>query len=336
MINILGIETSCDDSSASVVSDGLVIRSDVVASQDVYHQKFGGIVPEIAARKHLEHILPVIEHSLAEADLTFRDIDGIAVTHRPGLTGSLIVGLTAAKCLAYLYNKPLLGIHHIEAHAYAASLAGMPYGTPHIALVASGGHTSLLRANDDASIDLIGTTVDDAAGEAFDKVSKLLGFGYPGGPIIDKLAQESPESAIEFPRPMIKSADFNFSFSGLKTAVMYHVKHYPDTPPAVIAKCFQDAVIDVLVKKTILAAKKLGINTISVVGGVAANQGLRARFQEICTNNHLHLFIPKPRLCTDNAAMVAGLAFHKYKKRQFDSLDLGVESHSGWVLRTTP
>ncbi len=333
MIRILGIETSCDDSSAAIVEDGRVILSNVIANQEEYHKKYGGVVPEIAARKHLEHMLPVLDLCLEQAGMGLADIDAIAVTHRPGLVGSLIIGLTVAKTLAYLHKKPLIGIHHIEAHAYAACLAGLVYGTPHIALVASGGHTSLLQMIAEGSMTLVGQSVDDAAGEAFDKVSKLLGFGYPGGPIIDRLAGECPVTPIEFPRPMIASPDFNFSFSGLKTAVMYHRKNHPETPSEQIASAFQKAVVDVLVTKTILAARKLNFDTISVVGGVASNRGLRSRFEEKCRENGIDLFIPSPRLCTDNAAMVAGLGYQKFIRKLFVNLNLGVDSHAGLILK---
>lgn len=332
MIRILGIETSCDDSSAAVVENGTTILSNVVAGQERYHQKFGGVVPEIAARKHLEHILPVIHLGLAEAQLSISDVDAIAVTHRPGLVGSLIVGLTVAKSLAFLYQKPLIGIHHIEAHAYSACLSGLAYGTPHISLVASGGHTSLLHLDADNSMHLIGQTVDDAAGEAFDKVAKLLGFGYPGGPIIDGLSQKCPNPEIRFPRPMIDSENLNFSFSGLKTAIMYFKKKNPNISHEIIASGFQQAVVDVLLTKTIQAARRWKRETISVVGGVAANRELRERFRETCDAHGFNLYIPPPRLCTDNAAMVAGLGYQKYIRNKVNTLDLAVNSHSGLRL----
>lgn len=329
---ILGIESSCDDSSASIVNDGQTILSNVIANQDVYHKKYGGVVPEIAARKHIENMLSVVEHCLAEAGVSMEQIDAIAVTHKPGLVGSLIVGLTTAKSLSYLYQKPIIGVHHIEAHAYAACYAGLVYGQPHIALVASGGHTSLLNMKPGGNLELVGQTVDDAAGEAFDKVSKLLGFGYPGGPIIDRLSKECDSTEIEFPRPMLKRPDFNFSFSGLKTAVMYHHKKFKDSPSEEIARAFQDAVIDVLVAKTLRAMRKLKLNAISVVGGVAANSQLRDVFEQRCKRHGIKLYIPVRKLCTDNAAMVAGLGYHKFIKGDSDDLYLGVDSHSGLPL----
>jgi len=330
---VLGIETSCDDSSAALVQDGKQILSNVVASQEIYHKKYGGVVPEIAARKHLEHILGVIHHCFDQAGLSPQDIDAVAVTHRPGLVGSLVVGVTAAKSLALIYRKPLIGIHHIEAHAYSACLAGLPYGLPHVALVASGGHTSLLLMTD--SMQLLGQTVDDAAGEAFDKVSKLMGFGYPGGPIIDRLAADCSGCSLSFPRPMINKPGLNFSFSGLKTAVMYHVKQAPDTPPAHIAAAFQEAVIDVLLNKTMSAVRKTGVQAVAVVGGVAANSGLRNTFASRCRREKIELYIPPPKLCTDNAAMVAGLGYRKYASGVTHSLSLGVDSHSGMIPVTS-
>lgn len=329
MTKILGIETSCDDTSAAVVENGITILSNVVAGQEQYHRKFGGVVPEIAARKHLEHVLPTVQLCLADAQISMSELDAIAVTHRPGLVGSLVVGLTVAKSLAFLYRKPLIGIHHIEAHAYSACLSGLPYGTPQVALVASGGHTSLLQIAGENSMNLIGQTVDDAAGEAFDKVAKMLGFGYPGGPIIDKLAQECPDHDIQFPRPMIDSENFDFSFSGLKTAVMYFAKNNPLVPAQTIAAAFQQAVVDVLIGKTIKAAQHLKLNTVSVVGGVAANRELRSRFHETCNEYGYNLTIPPPQLCTDNAAMVAGLGYQKYIRNKENSLDLATYSHSG-------
>lgn len=332
MVKILGVESSCDDSSAAIVEDGLTIRANVIASQEAYHRKYGGVVPEIAARKHLEHMLPVIDHCFEKASMTMTDIDAIAVTHRPGLVGSLVVGLTVAKTLAVLYRKPLIGIHHIEAHAYAACLAGLSYGTPHVSLVASGGHTSLLHMGPHGSMTLIGQSVDDAAGEAFDKVSKLLGFGYPGGPVIDRLAKNCRNTDLEFPRPMLTSQDFNFSFSGLKTAVMYHRKSHPETSAEHIATAFQKAVVDVLVTKTLFAAQTLKLKTISVVGGVAANSELRDTFLSRCKESGIHVFIPPPTLCTDNAAMVAGLGFQKFIQNSTNPMTLGVNSHSGMIL----
>jgi len=324
----LGIETSCDDTAVAIVEDGHRILSEVVANQDEYHRKYGGVVPEIAARKHIEHILPSIQHCLLKASISPLDLTAIAVTHRPGLIGSLIVGLTAAKTMALYFGKPLIGINHIEAHAYTGCFAGLEYASSHITLVASGGHTSLLRFSG-SSMELIGWTVDDAAGEAYDKVSKLMGLGYPGGPIIDKLALNGDPNIVKFPRPMVGKNNFNFSFSGLKTAVLYYKHKHPDSTNQDIAAAFQDAAVDVLVKKTLSAAKHFKLSSICVTGGVASNSALRHHFTEMCRINRIKLYIPHPRLCTDNAVMVAGLAFHKWLKNDQSDLTLGACSDAG-------
>ncbi len=330
---ILGIETSCDDTSVAIVKNGKDILSNMVANQDEYHRKFGGVVPEIAARKHLEHILSSIEFCLSEADLELDDLAGIAVTCRPGLVGSLIVGLSAAKCLSFISGKPLVGIHHLEAHIYATALTDYPYGVPQIALVASGGHTSLILLQNE-KMHLLGRTVDDAAGEAYDKVAKHLGLGYPGGPIIDKLAQKGNPDIVRFPRPMLNHSNLNFSFSGLKTAVMYFLEKNPATLPEDLAAAFQDAVIDVLVRKTIQAVKQQKISNLSVVGGVAANSALRNRFSTECANKNINLYFPPRHLCTDNAAMVAGLGYHKLKNNEISDLNLGSSADAGLPLMT--
>jgi N6-L-threonylcarbamoyladenine synthase len=318
----LGIETSCDDTAVALVENGRNVLANIVANQDEYHRQFGGIVPEIAARKHLEHILPSIKHALEMARIDASDLTAIAVTHRPGLIGSLIVGLAAAKTIAFVLEKPLIGIHHIEAHAYASVLSGMAYGQNHIALVASGGHTSLLEFRN-GIMRLIGRTVDDAAGEAYDKVSKVMGLGYPGGPILDKLAGKGNASITRFPRPMLERDNFNFSFSGLKTAVMYYLHQNPKVDPADLAAAFQEAVVDVLVTKTLSAARKIGLRAVSVVGGVAANSGLRGEFTKRCADRGFELFLPRLEYCTDNAAMVAGLAYQKWNEGFRSNIMLG-------------
>ena len=275
----LGIETSCDDTSIALVRDGSDVLANCVANQDVFHRKFGGVVPEIAARKHLENLLPTIQTALDMASIRMSDIDVFAVTHRPGLIGSLVIGLTAAKVLAAVFSKPLIAVNHIEAHAYAACFAGMPFGTENISLIASGGHTSILHLKDD-QLRLVGRTIDDAAGEAFDKVAKSLGLGYPGGPIIDRIAREGNPTSIRFPRPMLDQPNLDFSFSGLKTAVLYHLHHHPDAAREDLSASFQAAVIDVLVEKTMRAASLLKVSTIAVVGGVACNKIGRASCRE--------------------------------------------------------
>lgn len=325
---ILGIETSCDDTSVAIVEDGCEIRANCVAGQDDFHRRFGGIVPEIAARKHLENLLPTIHLALDQAQISIDAIDAFAVTHRPGLIGSLIVGLTSAKVLASIYNRPLIALNHIEAHAFASCFAGVKYGQEHISLVASGGHTSILHIRGN-TLNLIGRTVDDAAGEAFDKVAKSLGLGFPGGPIIDRCARNGNPSAVHFPRPMIDHPGFDFSFSGLKTAVLYHLHNNPNTQQADLAASFQEAVVDVLVEKTLRAAKHWKVNRIAVVGGVACNSRLRSVFSTACDLSKIALFIPNPSLCTDNAAMVAGLAWHKLTSGFQSSLTVGPDPNSG-------
>jgi len=326
---ILGIESSCDDTSVAIVRDGHQILANIVASQDEYHCKFGGVVPEIAARKHLEHILPTLQLCLENAEVHPEQLDAVAVTHRPGLVGSLIVGLTAAKSLSYLFKKPIIGVNHLEAHAFSSCLSGLEYGKPHIALVASGGHTSLIEFGE-SKVNLIGRTVDDAAGEAFDKVAKFMTLGYPGGPIIDRLAKTGSGKHTRFPRPMIDQANFNFSFSGLKTAVIYHLTAHPDAKQEDIAASFQEAVVDVLARKTLSAAQKLGYNTISVAGGVAANSYLRQEFRARCETLNLEFHTPDLRFCTDNAAMVAGLGYHKLRNNHVSDLSLGVHADGGF------
>ncbi|MBN1551851.1 tRNA (adenosine(37)-N6)-threonylcarbamoyltransferase complex transferase subunit TsaD [bacterium] len=329
---ILGIESSCDDTSIALVEKGNSVLSNIISSQIKDHTRYGGVVPEIAARKHLEHILPVLHSALDKADTNISKIDAVAVTHKPGLVGSLIVGLTAAKSIALHLKVPLIGINHLHAHTYAGCLAGLPFGKPHLSLIASGGHTSLLECHRH-TYRLIGRTLDDAAGEAYDKIAKHLGLGYPGGPIIDKLAQSGNKSIIRFPRPMIDHDTFDFSFSGLKTAVMYYLHNNPETPPRDLAAAFQDAVIDVLLTKTLKAREHLAYDTISVVGGVAANSALRAAFKESADRTHFSLFIPPPVLCTDNAAMVAGLAYHLLMDNIVSPLNLGVTATADIPLK---
>ena len=324
----LGIESSCDDTSVAIVEDDTTICSNVIASQHDYHRKYGGVVPEIAARKHLEHILPVIQLCLDEAGKAISEITAVGVTNRPGLIGSLLVGLTAAKSIAYVYDIPLIGINHIEAHAYASCFAGLPYGSHHIALIVSGGHTNILEMKE-GNMKLLGSTVDDAAGEAFDKIAKVLNLEYPGGPAIDRLARHVPSATIKFPRPMMDQNNFNFSFSGLKTAVIYYLHQNPEIAPAEIAAAFQEAAVDVLITKTIKAAESLNIKTIAVAGGVACNSKLRKEFSRVCERKNMNLVIPEPVLCTDNAAMVAGLTYQKFIRNCTADFGLNAESNAG-------
>jgi len=322
---ILGIDTSCDDTAAAVVADGVEILSNIISSQIDFHRKYGGIVPEIASRKHIELIIHVIDEALSKADVTFNDLDAIAVTNRPGLVGSLLVGVAAAKSIAYCYNLPLLGIHHIEGHIYANFLEHDDIPFPHVCLTVSGGHTLLVYVKKGWQYELLGSTQDDAAGEAYDKVSQYLNLGFPGGPIIDKLAQEGA-STIDFPRPMLGSGDYNFSFSGLKTSVRYFVAQNRETdslPPVEdIAASFQKAVVDVLVQKTLLAAQSQNVSAITLTGGVAANSELRQAMAEAGEQRNIKVYFPSRVLCTDNAAMIAGIAYRKYQAGERAGLDL--------------
>lgn len=312
---ILGIETSCDETAAAVVRDGMQICANVIASQVDLHKKYGGVVPEIASRKHLENIIPVISEALAQAQVTFDDIEGIAVTQGPGLVGSLLVGINAAKAIAYCRKLPLIGINHLEGHICAASLEQNDLVLPAIALVVSGGHTSLYLVEGFGRYQLLGKTRDDAAGEAFDKVAKLLDLGYPGGVVIDRLARSGDPRSVVFPRPMLAEENFDFSFSGLKTAVLYYVqsiggKPSPDAVCDIVAS-FQDAVADILVGKTFRAAARYQVETVIMAGGVASNSRLRSRMEDAAARNKVRVVIPSPVLCTDNAAMIAAAGEHR-------------------------
>jgi N6-L-threonylcarbamoyladenine synthase len=305
---VLGIESSCDETAAAVLADGIKILSSVVASQDEIHAHYGGVVPELASRRHVEMILPVIQKSLADANLRLSDLDGIAVTQGPGLIGSLLVGCSVAKSLAYVYRLPLAGVNHLEGHIFAAFLAEPQPTYPFLALVVSGGHTALYLAPEPRSYRLIGQTRDDAAGEAFDKVAKLLGLGYPGGPIIERTATAGNPAAIPFPMVQITDGASDFSFSGIKTAVALFVKkNQPLSEQLVadIAASFQATVVKVLVRRTVRAALSLGIRRIVLTGGVAANAALRSALAAEAEERGWELFIPPPSLCTDNAAMIA-------------------------------
>ena len=292
-INILGIETSCDETAAAVVTNGRVIKSSVVASQDKLHAKYGGVVPEIASRAHLENIYPVITEAIEQAKISQKDIDAVAVANQPGLTVALIVGVTAAKTLAFAWDKPLLAIDHLHAHLQSASLSEKTVQLPAVALIVSGGHTCLFDYKSPLQPKLLGTTIDDAAGEAFDKVAAILHLPYPGGPQIEKIAKNGNPKAVDFPRSMLGSNSLDFSFSGVKTAVLYHckgqdmkgenkVESMTEKQIADVAASFQAAVIDVLVEKTKRAAEKIKAKTLLLGGGVAANSELRAQLSKIC------------------------------------------------------
>ena len=332
-MNFLAIETSCDETAAAVFTDELVVRSSIVASQTDLHARFGGVVPEIASRAHLRNLLPVIEQALTEAGISLKDISCIAVHNTPGLVGALLIGVSAAKMLALALGVPLIAVNHIQSHIFAARLAAGRDIFPCVGLVVSGGHTALFRCDGALSMTLLGGTRDDAAGEAFDKVAAILGLGFPGGPAVEREASAGDPRAFDFPRAFIDDGRLEFSFSGLKTAVLYAC-HGQDvsraTPPpagkkrADLAASFQSAVVDVLVVKCKQALRKTGLSRLAVGGGVSANRPLRAALEAMCAKEHAELFIPPLRLCTDNAAMAA-LAVEKWKLGEFAPQDLDAE-----------
>jgi N6-L-threonylcarbamoyladenine synthase len=338
---ILGIETSCDETSAAVVIDGREVRSNLVSSQTPLHEKYRGVVPEIAARAHVERIRPIIEEALSRANVGYRELHAIAVTEGPGLVGSLVIGVMAAKTLALALDLPLVAVDHIEAHATSAALATATPPWPAVTLVVSGGHTSLYLVRGFLEIELLGQTVDDAAGEAFDKVASILELGYPGGPAIDDIAREGNAAAIDFPRTWINEPHLNFSFSGLKTAVLYHVhgvgRKYGSLAKrnrgeiADIAASFQGALVDTLAAKTIAAAKQAGVRNVAVGGGVAANSELRPKLQNACAAAGLTLHLTPLEYCTDNAAMIAALGYHRLRAGR--PSDLSLEPRAG-LLRS--
>ncbi len=305
----LGIETSCDETSAAVLSEGRRILSNVIATQIPIHQKYGGVVPEIASRNHILSIMPVIDEAIKEAGIGKSDISQIAVTFGPGLAGALLTGVSAAKALAYSLDVPLIGVNHLEGHIFANFLATPDLEPPFMALVVSGGHTSLVRVDDYEKFSLWGETRDDAAGEAFDKVARVMGLAYPGGPSIDRLAKEGDESAIDFPRALMTDGNYDFSFSGLKSAVLNYLngmkmKNLPINK-ADVAASFQRAVVEVLVHKAIDGVKKSGLDTLVMAGGVAANSALNKRLLEETSRRGINFYFPGAKLCTDNAAMIA-------------------------------
>jgi len=318
-MRILGIETSCDETAAAVVEDGRRVRSSVVASQEHLHARYGGVVPEIACRAHVEAIVPIIDQAIERSGVALSELDAVAVTTCPGLIGALLIGVAAAQTLSWLLRCPLVAVNHIEAHLYAPALEA-PLEYPLVGLIASGGHTVLLHAASPVDTEVVGTTVDDAAGEAFDKVAAVLGLSYPGGPAIDRAARTGHRGAEEFPRAMLEPGSFDFSFSGIKTAVLYRCRgqnardRTPELPGperiADVAAGFQEAVVDVLVEKSIRAALSRGVQTLVAGGGVACNSRLRTRMAEEAARVGLTLRFAPPSLCTDNAAMVAGLGAH--------------------------
>ena len=313
---ILAIESSCDETAAAVVKNGRTILSNVINSQIAIHTEYGGVVPEIASRKHIENINPVIRMALDEAKVTLDDIDAIGVTYGPGLVGALLVGVAEAKAIAFATGKPLVGVHHIEGHIAANYIENKELEPPFVALVVSGGHTHLVKVNDYGSFDIIGRTRDDAAGEAFDKVARAIGLGYPGGPKIDKLSKEGNPDAIVFPKAHINDAPYDFSFSGVKSAVLNYINSAEMRGETInkadLAASFQKAVVDALVSRAIRLTKESGMDKLAVAGGVASNSALRKALKEECEKNDIKFYSPSPIFCTDNAAMIGVAAYYEY------------------------
>ncbi len=334
MTTILGIETSCDETAAAVVVDGSEVRSNIVASQIDLHRKYGGVVPEIASRAHIERLDSVIEEAFSVAGCSADDIDGIAVTNRPGLVGALLIGVTAAKTLSWVWGKPLVAVDHIQAHAYSSEIGNSTGDSlwPAVGLIVSGGHTSLFRIDSPLAIELLGSTTDDAAGEAFDKVASILGLSYPGGPEIERVARDGDPRAVDFPRTMLGHGSLDFSFSGIKTAVLYHVHGHGRTSGGLeklsknqiadIAASFQGAVVDVLVRKAMLAVAQTGLATVVLGGGVAANGVLRGGLEAACRERNMRFRAAEMCYCTDNAAMIAALGYHRLESGDIAGLDL--------------
>lgn len=327
---ILAIESSCDETAASVVKNGRCVLSNIISSQIAIHTLYGGVVPEIASRKHIEKINQVVEAALKEADVTLDDIDAIGVTYGPGLVGALLVGVAEAKAIAYAKKKPLVGVHHIEGHVSANYIEHPDLEPPFLCEIISGGHTHLVIVKDYGSFEILGRTRDDAAGEAFDKVARAIGLGYPGGPKIDKLAKEGNPHAIDFPRAHMEDAPYDFSFSGVKSAVLNHLNKCRMTGEPIveadIAASFQQAVVDVLVDNAIRAAKDYYMDRLAIAGGVASNGALRAAMEAACEKEGIRFYRPSPIFCTDNAAMIGVAAYYEYRKG----------TRHGWDLNAVP
>ena len=325
-VKILAIESSCDETAAAVVVNGREVRSNVISSQIALHTLYGGVVPEIASRKHIEKINQVITQALEDADTTLEEIDAIGVTYGPGLVGALLVGVAEAKAIAYAAKKPLVGVHHIEGHICANYIENKELEPPFLCLVASGGHTHLVKVADYGKYEIIGRTRDDAAGEAFDKVARAIGLGYPGGPKIEKKAKEGNDKAIVFPKAKVAENPYDFSFSGLKSAVLNYVNgckmKRQEINEADIAASFQKAVIDVLVEHAVHAAKEYRIDKFAIAGGVASNQTLREAMEKACKERGIQFYHPSPIFCTDNAAMIGSAAYYEYLQGRRDGWDL--------------
>ena len=325
-IKILAIESSCDETAAAVVEDGRCVKSNIISSQIELHKLYGGVVPEIASRKHVEKVNFVVREALKEAGETLDSIDAIAVTYGPGLVGALLVGVAEAKALAFAKKKPLVGVHHIEGHICANYIEHPDLEPPFLCLIVSGGHTHLVIVKDYGEFEILGRTRDDAAGEAFDKVARAIGLGYPGGPKIDKLAKEGNPEAIEFPRAHVDDAPYDFSFSGIKSAVLNYINSAnmqgKEINRADVAASFQKAVVDALVSRAVKLAKECGMDKLAIAGGVASNSALRAAVQEECAKNNIRFYSPSPVLCTDNAAMIGAAAYYEYIKGVRHGYDL--------------
>jgi N6-L-threonylcarbamoyladenine synthase len=331
---VMGIETSCDETAVALVEDGVRVRSNVIGSQVEVHRPFGGVVPEVAARAHLEMMLPTIDRALVEGGATYADVEGVAVTSGPGLVGALLVGVAAAKSIALAQDLPFIGVHHLEGHLCATQIEYGLLEPPLLALIVSGGHTSLVLLDADGGFTTVGATIDDAAGEAFDKVARFIGLPYPGGPEIDRLSRTGDPTAIAFPRALLHDGTFDFSMSGLKTAVIRELRRRDaageETLLPDLAASFTEAIVDVLVAKTLAAAQSLDVGRVTLVGGVAANSRLREAMADGCRRTGLELLLPQPILCTDNGAMIAAAGYNRLAAGERTALTLDADPGLGF------